>query len=106
MLTRYINELRRKVNSIDATPEDRLLFAYAKAYYKGEEALKKFRKRLIAREINAVHDNDAQLAILFNQYIEPAEYEAYQAFRVECKARADATMARLKAELEKAVLLS
>ena len=106
MLTQYLNELRKKAHSIDATSEDRLLFAYVKAYCKGEAALEKYRDRLVVKEINAVYDTNAQLAFLFNQVLKPDEYAAYQAFRVECKAKADATMARLKAELEKAVLLS
>ena len=103
MLTQYINELRRRVHSIDATPEDGLLFAYAKAYYKGEAALKKYRDRLVVREINAVYDTNAQLAFLFNQASKPEEYAAYQAFRVLCKQKADEKMSSLKDELETAL---
>lgn len=103
MLAKYINELRKKVHFGEATAEDREMLTYAQAYLKGAEGLRAYRKRLIVREINAVHDRDAQLAILFNEDIEPAEYEAYQAFRIECKAKADATMERLKAELEASI---
>ena len=56
--------------------------------------------RTDAAEIAKVHDRDAQLAILFNEHIHPEEYEAYQAFRAECKAAVNAKMATLKAELE------
>ena len=100
MLDKYINELRAKIFSTDATAEDRELFAYAQSYKKGEEGLKAFRDRLIAKEINATYDRDAQLAILFNKDEEPYEYATYQAFRVSCKANADTVMANLKIKLE------
>lgn len=103
MLTQYTNELRKKVHSGQATAEDRELFAYAQAYRKGEEGLKAFRRRLISKEINAKYDSNAQIAILFNAESEPHEYATYQAFRIECKARADATMERFRAMLEEAI---
>lgn len=105
MLTQYIDELRKKIFSPEATVEDRERFSYAQSYKKGADALKAYRDRLIAREINAVHDKDAQFAILFNKDTEPEEYEAYQAFRIECKAKVDEHMAKLKAELEASIKL-
>lgn len=104
MLDKYINELRIKINRLEATAEDRERFAYAQAYKRGEEGLKAFRDRLIAKEINATYDSNAQLAILFNKDTEPSEYEAYQAFRAECKTKADEEMARLKEELNVALM--
>lgn len=100
MLDKYINELRKKIFKGVATAEENERFAYAQSYKKGEEGLKAFRDRLIAREINATYDSNAQLAILFNKDTEPAEYESYQAFRAACKAKVDEHMAKLKAELE------
>lgn len=103
MLTQYINELRKKVHSIDATPEDRLLFAYAQAYRKGEQALSAFRGRLVVKEINTKYDSNAQIAILFNEKSEPHEYATYQAFRALCKQKADEKMSSLKNKLETAI---
>lgn len=84
---RLRNELSNKIGFISA-------------YINGEKAIKRYRDRAISAEIGKTHDKDAQLAILFNKEAEPEEYEAYQALRAECKARVDAKMAKLKAELE------
>lgn len=100
MLDKYINEARAKILNGIATAEDRERFAYAQSYRRGEEGLKAFRDRLIAKEINASYDKDAQLAILFNKDTEPSEYESYQNFRITAKAKVDKRMAALKAELE------
>lgn len=103
MLDKYINELKIKTFRSIATAEERELFAYAQAYRRGEEGLKAFRDRLIAKEINATYDRDAQLAILFNKDTKPYEYATHQAFRVSCETKADKRMAELKAELEAAI---
>lgn len=103
----YIKNLRSSIPAFP-TPDERAsiepMLSYARAYEKGAEALKAYRDRLIAREINAVHDKDAQFAILFNKDTKPEEHEAYQAFRISCKAKVDELMAKLKAELEEELL--
>lgn len=57
--------------------------------YRGDEISRRIRKR---------YPLSAQLAILFDKDIKPAEYRAYQAFRAEVKAEVDAELAELEAE--------
>lgn len=102
-INKYIHSLIKQLREPDETTninEVRAKLAYARAYKNGDEALKRYRDRAIAAEIGKTHDKDAQFAILFNKETEPKEYEAYQAFRAECKARVDARMDGYKKELE------
>lgn len=97
-----IKQLREPTEGTDREAV-RARLAYARAYRQGEDALKRYRDKAIAAEIGKVHDKDAQIAILANEHIYPEEYEAYQAFRAECKAKVDADIATLRAELEAAL---
>ena len=102
-IKQYVFKIRTQIASANPTEDISALqrkLQYAQAYMRGEEGLKQYRARAVAAKIERVHNKDAQLAILFNEHIHPEEYEAYQAFRVECKAAVDAEMAALKAELE------
>lgn len=74
--------------------------AFITAYINGEKAIERYRDRAIEREIGKTHSEGAQIAILFNKDKHPDEYEAYQTLRTECKAKVDAKMAKLKADLE------
>lgn len=102
-IKQYVIKLRAQIASANPAEDSSALrrkLQYAQAYARGEEGLKQYRARAVAAKIEQVHNKDAQLAILFNEHIHPEEYEAYQAFRVECKAAVSAEMAVLKAELE------
>ena len=99
----YIYNLNKQFREHTAPADARVKVSYARAYMNGEEGLERYRDRAIAAKIAKTYNQDAQLAILFNKEIHPDEYEAYQAFRVECKAAVDAEMATLKAELEEAL---
>lgn len=96
----YIFKLAKQMREGNAPADARVKLSYARAYMQGEAGLTRYRDRAIAAEIAKVHDRDAQLAILFNKDIHPEEYEAYQAFRAECKNTVDASIKMLKAELE------
>ena len=96
----YIITLARQIRERTAPEDARVKIAYARAYMKGEEGLNSYRDRAIAAKIGKTYNQDAQLAILFNKDIHPDEYEAYQAFRAECKVAVDAEMKTLKEELE------
>lgn len=102
-IKQYIYQLRKQIREGDYSPETREKLAYARAYMQGEVALEKYRDRAVAREIGKTHNADAQLAILFNKDIHPEEYEAYQAFRIECKAKVDAELEARRAELEEII---
>lgn len=99
-IKQYLYNLMKQAREGDRSPETREKIAYARAYIQGDEALNKYRDRAIAREIGKTYDSDAQLAILFNKDSHPEEYEAYQVFRAECKAKVDAELEAKKAELE------
>jgi hypothetical protein len=60
----------------------------------------RFRNRLVSSYIAEKHNIEDQIAIGFNEHLKPDEYAAYQAYRVECKARADATMTALENQLQ------
>ena len=96
----YIYNLHKQIREGTAPEDVRTKIVYARAYMNGEEALTRYRDRAIAAKIGKTYNQDAQLAILFNKDVHPDEYEAYQAFRVECKAAVDAEMQILKEELE------
>ena len=77
------------------------MLSYARAIAKGEDALKAYRSKLIAKEINTEVNRDTQIAIMFNRDIEPEEYQKYQDFRAACKAKVDDYLANLQATLDK-----
>ena len=77
----------------------RVMLQYARAYENGDEALDNLRSYWIEREIGTKHSEGAQIAILFNKETSPTEYSDYQTFRASCKAKVDAKMATLKADL-------
>ena len=100
-MNEYIKSLRMKIANAESPKEmaevsQKLEFAYA--VIKGTES--HFRDRLIASLIKEKYNADAQLAILFNEHLKPDEYATYQAYRVECKVRADEIIAKLHAEVE------
>ena len=74
---------------------------YARAYNNG--TLASFRDRMIEREIGKTYTVGAQIAILYNKDTIPEEYATYQAYRESCKAKVDAEIATLKAELDAAI---
>lgn len=97
----YIKSLRAKIATAESPKEveeasEKLEYAYSK--FSGKED--QFRDRLVASIIKEKFNADAQLAILFNEHLKPEEYSAYQAYRVECKAKADALITKLRAEVE------
>lgn len=96
----YIFRLTKQMREGNAPEDARTKLAYARAYMQGEEGLNRYRDRAIAAKISKTYNQDAQLAILFNKDTHPDEYEAYQAFRAECKVAVDAEMKTLKEELE------
>lgn len=105
-INKYIHTLIKQLREpTEGTDRDalRARLAYARAYRQGEDALKRYRDKAIAAEIGKVRDKDAQIAILANEHIYPEEYEAYQTFRVECKAKVDAEISELASELEAAL---
>ena len=53
----------------------------------------------ISRLIRARYPLSAQIAILMDRDTKPAEFEAYQAFRADCKAKVDAELAELEREV-------
>ena len=53
----------------------------------------------ISRLIRAKYPLSAQIAILMDRDTKPAEFEAYQAFRAECKAKVDEQMRIIEASL-------
>lgn len=77
---------------------------YARAYAEGESGLDALRSKQIEAMISEKHSIGEQIAILYNKETCPDEYEAYQAFRAECKSKVDAIMADLRVELEAALL--
>lgn len=87
----------RESGRTDANTRKALQFA--RAYLKGEEALDKLRGRLIDKEIGTRYDHGAQIAILFNKETAPTEFAEYQSFRAACKAKVDADLATMKANL-------
>lgn len=102
-INKYIHTLTMQLRESGASLDRdalRARLAYARAYRQGKEGLTKYRDRAIEREIGKTHSEGAQIAILFNKDKHPDEYEAYQSLRTECKARVDAKMAKLKADLE------
>ena len=96
----YIHNLAKQMRERTAPEDAHTKLAYARAYMQGEVGINRYRDRAIAAKIGKTYNQDAQLAILFNKDIHPDEYEAYQAFRVECKAKVDSEMKTLKEELE------
>lgn len=102
-IKQYVYNLSKQIREGERSPEAREKLAYARAYMQGEAALEKYRDSAIAREIGKTYNSDAQLAILFNKDIHPEEYEAYQTFRTECKAKVDAELEAKKAELEEII---
>lgn len=101
-INEYIAHLER-VATEELTDEFDGIYLFAKAYAKGEDGIKKYRASAIASKIGETYNQDTQLAILFNRDTHPDEYEAYQAFRTECKALVDIEIESLKNELEKAL---
>lgn len=100
-MNEYIKSLRMKIANAESPKEmaevsQKLEFVYA--VIKGTE--NQFRGRLVASLIKDKYDEDAQFAILFNEHLKPEEYATYQAYRVECKVRADEIIAKLRAEVE------
>lgn len=102
-IKQYVYNLSKQIREGDRSPETREKLAYARACMQGEEGLNKYRDRAIAREIGKTYNADAQLAILFNKDIHPDEYEAYQVFRTECKAKVDSELEAKKVELEEII---
>lgn len=99
-IKKYLYTLVKQRSEGNTSPELARRIAYARAYMQGEEGLKRYRDRAISTEIGKTYDKDAQLALLFNKETEPVEYATYQAFRTECKAKVDAEIRLLRAELE------
>ncbi len=99
-IKKYLYNLIKERREGVPSPELAAKIAYARAYMQGAEALDRYRDRAISAEIGKTYDKDAQLDILFNWETEPEEYAAYQTFRAECKAKVDAELARLAAEVE------
>ena len=100
-INKYIHTLMRQSREpSENRNEVRERLTYAMAYRQGEKGLKRYRDRAIEREIGKTHSEGAQIAILFNKDKHPDEYEVYQTLRTECKARVDAKMAKLEADLE------
>lgn len=98
----YICKLRKQMReSTNATEREalNLKMRYAIAYRQGEDALKVFRDRAIEREIGKKFTEGAQIAILYNRETNPDEYVTYQSYRAACKAKVDAYIATLSAEL-------
>lgn len=97
----YIHTIGKQIRECEDAKERNALqikFDYARAYAKG--TLAKFRDKAIEREIGKTYTVGAQIAFLYNRDKHPDEYEAYQSFRVECKAKVDENMRVLKAEIE------
>lgn len=101
---RYIHSLVKQIRECADRTERialQLKLDYARAYAKG--TLSRYRDLAIEREIGKTYSEGAQIAILFNKDAHPEEYEAYQAFRAECKAKVDSEMANLAADIQSAL---
>jgi hypothetical protein len=57
----------------------------------------------ISRLIRTKYPLSAQIAILMDRDAKPVEYEAYQAFRAECKAKVDAEIEDMERYLNEVV---
>lgn len=69
--------------------------------HKASGTLDLYRGDEISRRLRAEgYPLSAQIAILFDKDIKPAEYRTYQAVRARIKAEVDAELAQLEAETE------
>ena len=66
--------------------------------HKASGSLERFRGDEISRLIRQKYPLSAQIALLMDKETKTQEFEAYQAFRAECKAEVDAAFAAFEGE--------
>ena len=106
-IKQYLYTLIKQRREGDSSPELVRRIAYARAYMLGEEALDNLRDRWIEAEIAKKYSGGAENRITINYVKDPtnakylAEFNEHEAYAEECKAKVDAEMARLEAEVQR-----